>query len=429
MRTHHGNVGLVVADIGAVTYAQLAKFEIPFHEVHFGKPYADVYIDDLAVNANLDTAREIGWLLDGQDSLTAGLSDPVAGASKENKKAGMIAARDFNTIQIIDNKVIKSSKSEKLLGEIYFYLHMPPTISHIFPPVYNVDFIPETSTYAITMENCRGVTFSHMLVGRSITKGRLLSLLTALHTIHTTRRTDEPSLTVPATLEKQLKNTAFGQANHHVNIYASYGSKLLSRYKQHRERYDALGPLAISLFDRLHEFLDTYEAEEKGVYAELIHGDPVFSNVILSNDDKAITFIDVRGQLGNTLTSEGDINYDLAKVLQSLCGYDHILFMSENNADLASILTDNKPLLDQADIDLLEELQEYFFAFLKETYSVHLHRKTLLRLTASLFFSLIPLHRPELGAVFLRLCDETLDRANFIRHRSEERHWGSPSPE
>lgn len=37
--------------------------------------------------------------------------------------------------------------------------------------------------------------------------------------------------------------------------------------------------------------------------------------------------------------------------------------------------------------------------------------KTLYGLTAALFFSLIPLHRAELGQVFLGMCKETLDRA------------------
>ncbi|KYK62110.1 capsule biosynthesis phosphatase [Drechmeria coniospora] len=315
MKTHNGNVGRVVADIGSITYAQLDRYEIPFHEIHFGKPYADVYIDDLAVNANLDTAREIGWLLDDEEFV--GLDAPV-GSSKENKKAGMIAARDFNVIQIINNKVIKSSKSEKIMGEIYFYSQMPSEIAHIFPSIYSVDFIPETSTYTITMENCRGLTFSHILVGRSITKGRFLSFLSALHSIHTTKRTDRLSLSIPPTMQKQMEKMPCDHHGHQANIYSNYGSKLRSRYVQNRERYDALGAQAAALYERLHEFLDTYEAEDKGAYAEIVHGDPVFSNAILSKDDKSITFIDVRGQLGSIFTLEGDINYDLAKVLQSL---------------------------------------------------------------------------------------------------------------
>ncbi|KXH49989.1 capsule biosynthesis phosphatase [Colletotrichum salicis] len=414
MRTHHGNLGSVLADVGPVTFAQLAKYEIPYHDIHFGKPYADVYVDDLAVNANLDTMREIGWLLDEQDP--AALIGQDAATGDDAKKAGMIAARDFNTIQIIGDKVIKSSKSENILGELFFYSHMPAEIAQVFPTVFNVDYIPDTTTYNITMENRRGLTFSHLLVGRSITKGRLISLLKALHTVHTTGSTDKATLKIPSALEKKFEEHSLARANNRVNIYANYGSKLRSRYFKDQHKYDALGPLAASLFARINEFLDTYEAEEKGVHAQVIHGDPVFSNAILSKDEKLVSFIDVRCQLENTLTPEGDIHYDLGKVLQSLCGYDHILFMSANNYDLRDALDNDKPLLDEADSDLLESLQEHFFTFLEETYSVRLHRKTLFRITASLFFSLIPLHRPELGAVFLRMCKETLDKASNINY-------------
>lgn len=413
MRTHNGNIGSVLADIGPVTFAQLAKYEIPFHDIHFGKPHADVYVDDLAVNSNLDTMREIGWLLEEPDP--EALVGPDASSAEETKKAGMVAARDFNTIQIIGDKVVKSSKSENILGELYFYSHMPQDIGHIFPAVYNVDFIPDTKTYSITMENRRGLTFSHLLVGRSITKGRLLSLLKSLHSIHSSTSTGDPSLEISPALADKFDQHSLRQANHRVNIYANYGTKLRSRYHQYADRYNELGPLASSLFNRLNEFLDTYEAEEKGVHAQAIHGDPVFSNAILSRDEKLVSFIDVRCQLENTLTPEGDIHYDLGKVLQSLCGYDHILFMAANNHNLRGALDeDSGPLLDEADVSLLEELQEQLFTFLEETYSVRIHRKTLFRITASLFFSLIPLHRPELGPVFLRMCKETLDKANVI---------------
>jgi capsule biosynthesis phosphatase len=51
MRTHGGNVGAVLSDIGALTLSQLRSFEIPFHEIYFGKPHADFYVDDKAVEA------------------------------------------------------------------------------------------------------------------------------------------------------------------------------------------------------------------------------------------------------------------------------------------------------------------------------------------------------------------------------------------
>ncbi|HQH27219.1 MAG TPA: hypothetical protein PLP17_07470, partial [Oligoflexia bacterium] len=40
---------LVLARQGLVTLEWLRRHEIPFDEIHFGKPHADVYIDDNAL--------------------------------------------------------------------------------------------------------------------------------------------------------------------------------------------------------------------------------------------------------------------------------------------------------------------------------------------------------------------------------------------
>ncbi|KAM4062781.1 mobA-like NTP transferase domain-containing protein [Hirsutella rhossiliensis] len=413
MRTHNGNVGSVIADIGAVTFAQLARYSIPFHEINFGKPFAHVYIDDLAVNANIDTTREIGWLLDGPTSLTPAAPELEFKLATEQKiKNSMVAARDFNTIQILDGKVVKSSKTEHILGELFFYSHMPPEVAIYFPSIYSVDFLPPTSTYIITMENCGGLTFSHLLVGRSITTGRFEHLLKALHSIHSSQGTSQRSLRISSELESRFNKHTLPSADRRPNIYANYGSKLRRRYSEYRALYNVLGPRAALIFSRLCEFLDRYEAEDRGGFAHVIHGDPVFSNAILRDSQKTVSFIDVRCQLGDTLTPEGDVNYDLAKVLQSLCGYDHVLFLAESPDRVDDIITNQKPLLDQADSNLLEHLQRHFFTFLAKNYPAPVDRETLLRITASLLFSLIPLHKPEMGALFLRLCQETLEKAD-----------------
>jgi capsule biosynthesis phosphatase len=49
MKTCDGNVGKVIARQGAVTLAWLARHGIEYDEIHFGKPHADVYIDDNAL--------------------------------------------------------------------------------------------------------------------------------------------------------------------------------------------------------------------------------------------------------------------------------------------------------------------------------------------------------------------------------------------
>ena len=59
MNTHKGNLGKVVADIGSTTMADLDYYDIPYDELYFGKPAADAYIDDKAINAiHFDNIKE-----------------------------------------------------------------------------------------------------------------------------------------------------------------------------------------------------------------------------------------------------------------------------------------------------------------------------------------------------------------------------------
>ncbi|MEO6436329.1 MAG: hypothetical protein ABIP55_11305, partial [Tepidisphaeraceae bacterium] len=49
MKTCQGNVGMVIARQGKLTLDWLAKHGIEYDEIHFGKPHADIYIDDNAL--------------------------------------------------------------------------------------------------------------------------------------------------------------------------------------------------------------------------------------------------------------------------------------------------------------------------------------------------------------------------------------------
>src|SRR3989344_5613505 len=52
MKTCNGNVAMVLAKQGKNTLDWLAKYSIPYDEIHFGKPWADIYIDDNAYRFN-----------------------------------------------------------------------------------------------------------------------------------------------------------------------------------------------------------------------------------------------------------------------------------------------------------------------------------------------------------------------------------------
>lgn len=48
MKTCGANQGLAIAKIGKITLDWLEKHKIPYDEIFFGKPYADLYIDDMS---------------------------------------------------------------------------------------------------------------------------------------------------------------------------------------------------------------------------------------------------------------------------------------------------------------------------------------------------------------------------------------------
>ena len=49
MATCDGNIGRVMKNVGLITLSWLERHGIEYDELHFGKPNADVYIDDRAV--------------------------------------------------------------------------------------------------------------------------------------------------------------------------------------------------------------------------------------------------------------------------------------------------------------------------------------------------------------------------------------------
>lgn len=49
MKTCGGNVGMVVARQGPATLEWLKRHRVEYDEIHFGKPHAQVYIDDNAL--------------------------------------------------------------------------------------------------------------------------------------------------------------------------------------------------------------------------------------------------------------------------------------------------------------------------------------------------------------------------------------------
>jgi thiamine kinase-like enzyme len=102
--------------------------------------------------------------------------------------------------------------------------------------------------------------------------------------------------------------------------YYDYNQKLIDRFNSFE--YANYG-LSDEEFFSIKKSVQSLNGEYK-----IIHGDLVFSNIILTNTGK-IRLIDVKGKQGNDLSIFGDCFYDYAKIYQSLIGYDEILLDKE----------------------------------------------------------------------------------------------------
>jgi capsule biosynthesis phosphatase len=310
MKTHKGNVGAIISDIGKITIETLEKFEIPYDELFFGKPYANFYIDDLAVNANSDIDKFIG-IYDIH-------SKP----------------REFNDVKFNNEFVEKETNN---IGECYWYQNIPENILQLFPKVYKV------SGNKLIIEKIDGVSFSYLYVNKLLGAEDIKKLISYVKKIHSSIPYDKK-----------------------INIYGNYNKKIIDRYQEYNyiyKKYDL-----DDVFNVLINLLSLYEKNDEGSHG-VVHGDCVFTNILHSiNGD--LKFIDMRGKVGDNLTIFGDIFYDFSKIYQSLIGYDFIL----NNLEI--------------DFTYTKKLIEYFESLFTEN-----EMRNIKVITASLFFSLLPLHQ------------------------------------
>ena len=156
-----------------------------------------------------------------------------------------------------------------------------------------------------------------------------------------------------------------------INLYGNYAPKLINRYKN----FDySLFENSKSVYEKILVKWQDYEKKNKGI-KKIIHGDPVFTNIIINNYGK-IKFIDMRGKVGNKLTIYGDWLYDWAKIYQSIIGYDEILL----SKSIDKLYKEN----------IIDVFKNYFVDRFSEE-----HFENLKIITKSLIFTLIPLHNNE----------------------------------
>lgn len=317
MKSHDGNIGKINSEIGKITFNTLEQFNIPYDEIYFGKPYADFYIDDLAYNSFEDLEKELGYY--------------------DNK----IEPRDFHSINT--GSVDTIIKNGDLEGENYYYQNIPLSLKDMFPIYLS------GNNNTITLEKINGVTVTELYLSKILNEKILNNILNSI---------------------KRIQNCKI-IFDDNINLYENYAIKLINRY----QNFDySLFEKSDDVYKYILQKLQYYEKNKLGK-KKVIHGDPVFTNIIINNYGK-IKFIDMRGRQGKKLTICGDWLYDWAKIYQSIIGYDEILL--------------SKFIDTQYKENIINVFKKYFIDKFSE-----LDFENLKIITKSLIFTLIPLHNNE----------------------------------
>jgi capsule biosynthesis phosphatase len=116
METHKSNIGKVMKDIALVTFSTLEKFGIIYDEIIFGKPIADIYIDDRAMNPYYNDISLFGFFGKNKEFIPNKI---------ENNK--------YNKIEKIENQISKKGPKKFMRGELYFYQNIPQKFEKYFP--------------------------------------------------------------------------------------------------------------------------------------------------------------------------------------------------------------------------------------------------------------------------------------------------------
>lgn len=277
MRTHNNNVGKVLKDIAQITFNSLDQYNIPYDEIIFGKPIADIYIDDKALNPYINNISYFGLFINNDEQINE------------------LSINKYNNIVKQNDVVIKTGPEQFLQGEVFYYQNIPSEIKHLFPEFITYNKLD--THIEIRLSYVKGISLFYLYKNQLLTENILNRLFDTIKNIHNVK-------SVPIHInEHQVKN--------------NYIKKIQDRFNKNDYNDDDAENL-------LHEIIAGLEANFSPSIVNVIHGDLWFSNIIMEYDDN-FKLLDMRGSVDNVQTLNGDIYYDYGKLYQSIIGLDLII--------------------------------------------------------------------------------------------------------
>jgi len=282
MASAERNIGKSVKNVAYDTFKSLEKLHIPYDEIYFGKPDADFYIDDKAFNPYLNTFQSVGFDHLNQEYLLSKFE-----TNTTNK---------YNTIYKTKDVVVKTGPTSSMAGEAFFYSTVKETaLEGYFPKFIKSQLGPEVTK--LYLSYVHGFTLFELFRDGLFTLNHLDQVLDALDTIHA----------YPIQIDIPVSE-----------VYHNYMTKLKKRIEN---KADYPFQNTKEIVDKMDPYVQSYLYKTR--LTGVVHGDPWFSNTLLSNNK--VIFLDMKGDVNGKLTTNGDPLTDYCKIFQSLLGFDFIV--------------------------------------------------------------------------------------------------------
>uniref|UniRef100_A0A6C0K8V4 Uncharacterized protein n=1 Tax=viral metagenome TaxID=1070528 RepID=A0A6C0K8V4_9ZZZZ len=301
MKTHGGNVGKVIKDIAGITIDTLERLNIEYDELIFGKPIADIYIDDRAINPYINDISYFGLSYNGGSSDSSGASQFIPNKIKNNK---------YNQIKRYGEHIIKTGPLNILRGELYYYQNIPSGFENYFPRL--IDYKEYEDTIEMKIEYIEGIPLYYLYKNCLLTYRHIDDLFDILDRLHKHNSLHNLAPANPIVITSD-------------NVKNNYIKKLENRFNIQDYYFE-------DARDVLKDITEGIDTHFNPIISPVIHGDFWFSNIILSYEGCGCGYrlIDMKGTIDNILTVNGDIYYDYGKLYQSILGYDLVLNGSES---------------------------------------------------------------------------------------------------
>lgn len=298
MKSCNHNEGAAIAMGAREVIDTLERFDIPYDELLFGKPIADIYIDDKAFNPYLNNFEAFGFF--NHEEPLINFIPP----NKNNKISMCVAGCGITCVK-------KEGLAKYLSGEIFYHQHLPEaSIKNCFPSF--ISSISHNQYASLTTEYIKGIPYAYLFRSMLLNTHHIDLLWENLKLLHNA---------VSAT--NALIDTESVRNNYLKKLEERFSQREFYTFhvgEEKREIEEEINNIQKKCYDRLEKYCDGKRYQ----IVHYIHGDLWFSNIILTFDNH-IKWLDMKGICWKTYTTSGDKLYDYAKLYQSFLGYDLVL--------------------------------------------------------------------------------------------------------